>query len=251
MLIDYSAANGVARITLNRPEKRNALSPELITLLCAALDRAAGDEAARVILLRGAGPDFCAGLDLASLQLADSGVLDHLEDARRIAGLFRALRRNPRPIVAAVHGRAMGGGCGLATACDLVVAAESAQFRYPEINLGFVAAIVAALLRRSVGEKQAFELLATGDAISAAEACRIGLVNRVYPDASFEASADEYARELAEKSVSALALTKSLLYHIDGLSLDAAMESGVFVNALARGTPDAQRGIEQFVRPKK
>ena len=243
-MIDYSVSNGVARVTLNRPEKRNALSPELIRELCDSFNRAAADEAARVILLRGAGKDFCAGVDLSGL------TEDHLADARLIADLFLALRRNPRPIIAAVQGRALGGGCGLAAASDLVLAAESARFGYPEVNLGFVPAIVAALLGRSVGEKQAFELLSTGDAIAAAEAHRIGLVNRVYPDDSLEAGAEEYARALAAKSASALALTKNLLHHIDGMSLEQAMQSGVLVNALARGTADAQRGIQQFVRKK-
>jgi methylglutaconyl-CoA hydratase len=249
-LIDYAASQGVARLTLHRPEKRNALSPELMTLLGAALDRAAADESVRVILLRGAGPDFCAGLDLAELQ-EDGGAMGHLADAERIAGLYRAVRRNPRPVVAAVHGRAFGGGCGLATACDLILASESAEFRYPEVNLGFVAAIVAALLRRSVGEKQAFELVATAGPLSAAEACRLGMVNHVYPDASFDANVEEYLKKLSEKSASALALIKSLLYHIDGMSLDTAIQSGAFVNALARSTEDARRGIQGFLHKRK
>src|SRR5205085_9101684 len=151
--IDYSAAEGVARVTMNRPEKRNALSPDMIRELREAIDRAATDESVRVILLRGAGQDFCAGLDLTGMA-EDASAMAHLSDAHCIADLFLALRRNPRPIIGAVHGRALAGGCGLATACDLVVAAESARFQYTEVNIGFVAAIVAALLRRQVGEKQ-------------------------------------------------------------------------------------------------
>jgi methylglutaconyl-CoA hydratase len=250
MPVDYLVAEGVAHVTLNRPEKRNALNPELVRALHQALDRAAVDEAARVILLRGAGPDFCAGLDLTGIA-AESTSMDRLGDAQRIADLLLAMRRNPRPIVGAVHGRALAGGCGLATACDLLLASESAQFRYTEVNIGFVAAVVTPLLRRSVSEKHAFELLALGDAISAREAHRIGMLNHVWPDAEFDTRVEEYVSSLARKSASAVTLTKSLLYHIDGMPLETALQSGVFVNALARGTADAQRGIQQFVDKKK
>ena len=250
MPVDYALEGGIARVTLNRPEKRNALNPAMLKELRDALDRAAQEEAARVILLRGTGPDFCAGLDLTGME-ADASPMDHLAEARRVADVFLAMRRNPRPIVGAIHGRALAGGCGLATACDVVVAAESAQFRYTEVNIGFVAAIVTALLRRQVGEKQAFELLAGGEAIGAAEAHRIGMVNHVWPDAGFAERAEAYAAAFAQKSASAMTLTKSLLYHIDGMALESAIQSGVLVNALARGTEDARRGIEQFVHKKK
>ena len=248
-MILYRLADGVARITLNRPEKRNAISPELIVELSAALGRSAKEEGVRVVLLTGAGKDFCSGMDLASLDLgAGAGVLDHLETARRLAEVFLAMRHHPRPVVAAVHGRALAGGCGLATACDLVLAAESAQFAYTEIKIGFIPAIVTAILRRSVSEKRAFELITTGEAIGASEARSIGLINRVYPDAEFEAGVEAYAAALAAKSVSATGLCKSLLYHMDGMAFDSAIEAGVQANALARMTDDARRGIEKFVK---
>jgi methylglutaconyl-CoA hydratase len=251
-LIEYRVGSGVAHLTLHRPEKRNALNPQLIHDIQEALSGAAADDAVRVVLLRGAGPDFCAGMDLAGiLENPHPSVMDHLEDARRVAALYLALRHCPRPIISAVHGRALGGGCGLASASDLVVASESAQFRYSEINLGFVPAIVTALLRRSVGDKQAYEMLAMGDPVSAAEAYRTGMVNRVFPDATFDASVEEYVARIASKSATALTLTKTVLHQIDGMSLEAAIQSGILVNAVARGTPDAQRGIEEFVRKKK
>jgi methylglutaconyl-CoA hydratase len=251
-LIDYRADGRVAHVTLARPEKRNALSPEMIAGLEQALDRAAADAEVRVVLLRGAGKDFCAGLDLSGMhQAAEAGVLDHLAAARTLANLFRAVRRHPHPVIAAVHGRALAGGCGLATACDLVLAAESAQFHYTEVNIGFVAAIVASMLRRSVGEKLAFEILASGQPIGAGRAREIGMINHVYPDAGFDAQVRDYVTALAEKPASAMTLTKSLLYHIDGMPFESAMESGVFMNALARETDAARRGIEQFVNRKK
>jgi len=251
MPIEYRVSAGVARVTLNRPEKRNALNRELIGDLGDALDGAARDASVRVILLRGAGKDFCAGVDLAGLAAGkESGVLDHLADARMVADLFLAMRRNPRPIVAAVHGRALAGGAGLAVACDLVLAAKSAQFRYTEVDLGFVPAIVATALRRSVSEKHAFELLATGAGVGASEALALGMINHVYQDAEFDDKVEEYVAALAGKSESAVALTKGLLYYIDGMTFDSAVQAGVQANALARMTSDARRGFERFVQKK-
>lgn len=250
-LIQYASGAGVARVTLNRPEKRNALNRELIGALRGALERAAQDSSIRVILLRGAGRDF-AGMDLAGLAAgSESGVLDHLADARMVADLFLAMRRNPRPIVAAVHGRALAGGAGLASACDLVLAAKSAQFRYTEVDLGFVPAIVATALRRTVSEKHAFELLATGAGVNAEQALALGMINHVYPDAEFDDRVEEYVAALAGKSGTAVSLTKSLLYYIDGMTFESAVQAGVQTNALARMTPDARRGFEQFVQKKK
>jgi methylglutaconyl-CoA hydratase len=251
MSILYSVDGAVARITLNRPEKRNALNDELIGTLKDSLALAAEDEQVRVVLLAANGHDFCSGADLAALdRAAEQGVLDHLSTARELADVFLAMRHHPKPIVAAVRGRAFAGGCGLATACDIVLASESAQFGYPEVKIGFIPAMVMAILRRSVSEKRAFELLTTGDPIGAAEAQNIGMINRVFPDAIFDARVEGYVEALASTSSSALTLTKNLLYHIDGLTFDAAIEAGAHANALARMTEDARRGIEKFARKK-
>jgi methylglutaconyl-CoA hydratase len=251
MSILYSVDGAVARITLNRPEKRNALNDELLGVLKDSLALAAEEEQVRVVLLTGAGPDFCSGADLAALdRSADAGVLDHLATAHELAGVFLAIRHHPKPVVAAVRGRAFAGGCGLATACDLIVAAESAQFGYPEVKIGFIPAMVMAILRRSVSEKRAFELLAVGEPIGAAKALNIGLINHTFPDADFEASVETYVASVATKSASAVQLTKRLLYHIDGMTFDAAIEAGAQANALARMTEDAKRGIEKFARKK-
>lgn len=248
-MILYSSESGVARITLNRAEKRNALHPELIAGLKDALARSARDQDVRVVLIRGAGQDFCSGADLAALdRAAEAGVMDHLGAARELAGVFLAMRNHPRPVVAAVRGRALAGGCGLATACDLILASESAQFGYPEVKIGFIPAMVMAILRRSVSEKRAFELIATGEIVSAAQAHAAGLINRVYSDAEFDSSVEDYVTALAAKSASAVSLSKNLLYHMDGMSFDTAIEAGVHANALARMTDDAKRGIGRFVR---
>ena len=245
----FSVASGIARITLNRPDKRNALDEALITGIRQALLQAGQNDSVRIVTITGAGPDFCAGADLAALQrVQDAGVIDNLADARRLADLFLDMRRFPRPIVALVRGRALAGGCGLATAADLVLATESAQFGYPETKIGFVPAMVMAILRRSVTEHRAFELLATGETVPARTALEIGLINRVYPDESFEADSEAFVTQLAARSPSALALTKSLLYQTDQLSFEAALSAGMQVNTLARLTDDYRRGIEQFLK---
>ncbi|MGA3203145.1 MAG: enoyl-CoA hydratase-related protein [Bryobacteraceae bacterium] len=251
MSILYNAEGAIARITLNRPEKRNALNDQVIGGLKDSLALAAEDEQVRVVLLTGAGQDFCAGADLAALdRAAEAGVLDHLSTARELADLFLAMRRHPKPVVAAVRGRALAGGCGLATACDIILAAESAQFGYPEVKIGFIPAMVMAILRRSISEKQAFELLTTGDPVGTVYAQSIGLINRVFPDEIFEQSVEAYVELLAARPASAVSLTKSLLYHIDGMTFDAAIEAGARANALARMTDDAKLGISKFTTKK-
>jgi methylglutaconyl-CoA hydratase len=153
----FAVASSVATITLNRPEKRNALDDLTVEELKDALARAEDDETVRVVLLASAGSDFCSGADLSALRkIAASSVLENRDDARSMMELFVAMRRLPKPVVAAVTGRALAGGCGLATACDVVLAARSAQFGYPEVKIGFVPAMVLALLRRCVSEMVAF-----------------------------------------------------------------------------------------------
>jgi methylglutaconyl-CoA hydratase len=248
----YSVEEGVARITLNRPEKRNALDVEMIAGIRRALAEPAIGEAVRVVLITGAGSDFCAGADLAAIeQLSHGTVMENVADARHLGDLFLEMRRHPRPIIAAVRGRALAGGCGIATAADIVLAAESAQFGYPEIKIGFVPAMAMAILRRSVSEKRALELLATGEIIPARTALEIGMINRVFADTAFDNEVQSYAARLATRSSSALALTKSLFYQMDTVAFDAALSAGVQTNALARLTEDCRRGIQQFLKNPK
>ena len=250
-LLRYALKDGVATLVLNRPEKRNALNGALVEALGAALDRAA-DEEARVVLLRGEGPDFCSGADLAELEeAAEAGAEASLDDASRMGRLFVAMRRHTAPVVAAVHGRALAGGCGLATACDLILAREDAEFGYPEIRLGFVPAMVMAILRRKVPEGRAFELAVRGERIAAAEAERIGLVNRVYGDDEFDDGVTEYVRSLAARPATAVRLTKRLLYGLDGAGFENGIARGAEVNALARRTEAARERIRRFLDGKR
>ena len=247
--IVYAIDGPVARVTLNRPDKRNALDSEMVSEIRRALAESADNSDVRVVLLAGAGKDFCSGADLAALhQIAKATVMENLSDARQLADVFLDMRRHPRPIVAAVRGRALAGGCGIATAADIILAAESAQFGYPEVKIGFVPAMVMAIVRRSVSEKRAFELMTSGEPFPARTALEIGMINRIFPDASFDLEVESYAAQLATRSASALSLTKSLLYQIDAMAFEAALSAGVQTNAIARLTEDCRRGIEQFLK---
>lgn len=242
------ADTGVARLTLNRPERRNALNRALVEELKDSLSRAESDVSVRVIALAGAGPDFCAGADLRELQEAvEAGPEASLAEAQALGDLFVLIRRLEKPVVALVHGQALAGGAGLATACDLVLAGDDARFGYPEVRLGFVPAMVMAILRRSVGEKRAFELIALGNSIDADTAYRYGLVNRVFSAESFDRETGSFLETLASRSASALALSKRLLYQIDGASFEEAIRAGAQVNVIARQTEDCREGVRRFL----
>ncbi len=162
--------------------------------------------------------------------------------------LFALVRSVRVPVVAAVRGRALAGGCGLATACDIVLAARSARFGYPEVKIGFVPAMVMAILRRNVSEKRAFELVTRGEELGAEEAERVGLVNRIFEDESFESEVESYVAGFERVSRSAVMLTKRLLYQMDGMTYEAALRSGVDVNTIARMTEDCRKGIARFLK---
>ncbi len=243
-----STESGVRYLTLNRPEKRNALNADLVAELKAALRESDADEELRAIVIRGAGKDFCSGADLAELQkIAGNSFDENVADARELADLFLLIRRVRVPVIAAVHGRALAGGCGLATACDLVVATRSARFGYPEVKIGFVPAMVAAILRRNLGEKKSFELLTQGFEYSAVEAASLGLVNHVIEDDELEASVAEYVSVYTKVSGSAVAMTKRLIYEVDGETFEDAVEQGVQTNARARMTEDCKNGVARFL----
>ena len=245
----YQVEGAVARVTLNRPEKRNALNEVLILGLKNALQKANDDATVRVIVISGAGRDFCSGADLTSLQkIAEGSVAENVDDARSLMDLFVLMRQMQIPVVAAVRGKALAGGCGLASACDIVLASANAQFGYPEVKIGFVPAMVMAILRRNVSEKRAFELITRGVEIGADEARQFGLVNQVFADADFDAEVTTYVRGFEKMSKSAVALTKTLLYQMDGMSFGAALAAGGDVNVIARMTEDCQQGIAQFLK---
>ena len=241
--------SGVLTITIDRPDKRNAMDAAIVEGLGRALADANVNADVRVVAIRGAGKDFCAGADLQELlDSVDESLADHEANAQKLGSVFVAIRQLPKPVVAIVQGRALAGGCGLANACDLVLAHEDAQFGYPEIRRGFVPAMVMAMLVRSVGEKVAFDLVSTGRVLSAAEAAAVGLVSREFPGTEFDSETSEILKELSTSSSSALALIKQQLYGIDGLSFEEAIALGARVNAVARSTPDFKEAVSGFLK---
>jgi len=250
--VEVAEATGVATISLNRPQVRNALSAALVDGLADAVAWADADERVRAILLRGEGKDFCAGADLAALSdMMEASVEEQLEDADALGDLFLIIRRVELPVVAAVHGHALAGGCGLATACDIVLAADDARLGYPEVRIGFLPAMVMTMLRRAVGEKRAFDLVATGRIIDANTAEAYGLVHHVFPASEFEARSQEFAEALAARSPSALALSKRLLYQTERHSFEAAIRAGAEINVLARMTEDYREGVREFLESRR
>ncbi len=240
---------GVLTLLLNRPDKRNALNHAMIEALLRELADAEINGQVRVVVVRGAGKDFCAGADLAELlESAERSAEENAASAARLGEVFRCMRALPKPVVAVVQGRALAGGCGLANACDLIVARADAQFGYPEVSRGFVPAMVMTMLRRATSEAVAFDLVATGRMLTAHEAAAVGLVARVYDADEFEDRAADFLTSLAAASGSALAMIKKQLYELDGRSFDEGIRLGASVNALARSTPDFKSAVAAFLK---
>jgi methylglutaconyl-CoA hydratase len=237
----------IGRIVLARPEKKNALDRQAADELFAALAQLEGDATIRAIHLAADGDDFCAGADLEALERTlEAGTEVHRQDAEALGRVFLAIRALMKPVVCSVRGRALAGGAGLATACDIVLAHEGAEFGYPEVRVGFVPAMVMTMLRRAVGEKHAADLVLTGRVINAEEAERIGLVSRVVPAATYDDEVDATLQQISRAPTTALALTKWLFYKLDSLSFDDGIAAGVVTNVEARSTEDFKKGVRRF-----
>ena len=243
--------SAVATITLNRPEKRNAVSYELIDDLIRALEEVRNSSAG-ILILTGAGKAFCSGLDLDTLKALIGRTLEqNLEDSRTMVGLFRSLYEFPKPTIAAVNGAAIAGGTGLALLCDFTLAVPEAKFGYTEVRIGFVPAIVSTFLLRQVGEKIARDLLLTGRIFDAAEALKMGLINEIVPPEKLLDRARELAAQLAESSPQSLFCTKRLLTDHARAELDAQIEAAIRENAGIRETADFREGITSFLEKRK
>lgn len=241
----------VALVTLNRPRARNALSPQLIREFESALDTIEQRKDIAALIVTGKGSAFSAGVDLRVLQeMVDESVEDSRQDSLRTMNFFRRLYRFPKPVIAAVNGPALGGGCGLATVCDVVFACKEAIFGYPEVKVGFIAALVTVFLLRICGEKKARELLLTGRTLQAAEALEMGLVNHVVAKKALLSRSRDMALALSRNSPTGLRFTKELLGHLAGLSLDQALEEAVELNTLVRTTADFREGLAAFLEKR-
>ena len=240
----------IATITLSRPEKRNAISTEMIDDLMGALAEVE-ISSARVAILTGEGKAFCSGIDLAALKaIAAQSHLENLEDARHFARLLRRIWCFPKPSIAAVNGAAIAGGCGIATLCDFTLAVPEATFGYPEVRIGFLPANVSVFLMRHIAEKHARELLLTGRIIDAAEARRIGLITQIVPSVELMAAAQTLAATLLASSPTSLLKTKKLLCDFAGPEVDRELELAIAESAQIRSTADFREGLASFLEKR-
>jgi len=251
--LTYQCEEEIATIALTVPEKRNAISSQMITDLLGALLRAEEDPA-RAVILTGSGKAFCAGMDLDELQsISKQSLQKSLEDARRMSKMLYRLFSFPKPVICAINGAAIGGGCGLVTVADIALAVPEAKFSYSEVRIGFMPAIVAVFLRRQIGDRHARPLLLTGKIIDAAEAFRIGLIAEIVSAEALMERARAIARSIIAASPTAVARTKHFLLKFDETAIRAELELAIEANADIRSTADFREGISAFLekRPPK
>ncbi|MGI8957715.1 MAG: enoyl-CoA hydratase/isomerase family protein [Chthoniobacterales bacterium] len=233
-------------VTLNRPERRNALTIELLTELTAAMDAAAADPVQRILILRGAGKAFCAGLDLQETTVTEKA---H-RSAEMVARTLLAISQTRLITIAEIHGAAVAGGAGLMSACDFVVAAERTKIGYPETKRGLVAGLVLTFLRRQLRERDIRELLFTGDLISAERAREIGLINRVVPPSELESETQKIVDSVLQNAPVALASTKSLIEELWSSSVKEDVETALRYHMEARESAEAKEGISAFLEKR-
>ncbi len=241
-----------AELIFNLPDVHNAISSRMIAEIHEAFEQIKSEDNLKVVIIRGEGKSFCAGADLGELKRIQNATMEeNMAASRELVGLFRSIYTYPKATIAAVHGHCVAGGCGIATGCDLVIADETAKFRYSEASIGFVAAIVTIFLLRSVGEKYARELLLTARSVPAEEALRIGLINEVVGEGQHLDRAREVAAEIALNSSISIRLSKEVISTVPELSLEEAFEYTAKVNAEGRLNPECLEGISAFLKKRK
>lgn len=250
--LKYEQDGAIATITLNRPDKRNAISSTMIQELLLALNAADGDGTVRVIIITGAGRAFCSGMDLETLQtIAGQTDEQNLADSRQMARMFHRLYCFPKPLITAVNGAAVAGGCGIATFSDITLAVPEAKFGYTEVRIGFIPALVSVLVRRQIGEKRARELLLTGQIIDAAEAFRLGMVTEIVSADGLLQRAHEVAVKFLEASPTSLRRTKRLLLQYNEKEVAQEIEMATQENAAIRATEDFREGLASFLEKRQ
>jgi len=252
--ITYTVFERTARITLNRPEKRNALDDVMVRELTSAFHSAAKDQSVKVVVLAANGPAFCAGADLDYLSMIVKHDMDENRvDSGQLASLFKVIYELRKPVIAMVNGPALAGGCGLACVCDFIFASEeNAAFGYTEVRIGFIPAIVMVFLVKRIGEGRAREMILRGNIMSAEEALLLGLVSKVVPENQLEQTVQDLINELLEKnSQTAMGLSKEMLVRLHGMNLPDSLEFAVNMNAAARMTADCKQGIQRFLNKEK
>jgi methylglutaconyl-CoA hydratase len=252
-MILLNIENRIATLTLNRPEKRNALNDEMASMLLNHLDSLRDNDDCKVLIIKAKGEAFCAGADLSYLQkLQNNSYEENLADSTSLMQMFKALYEFPKVTIAQVEGPAFAGGCGLAGLCDFCIASPEAQFAYTEVKIGFIPAIVSVFLSPKIGENLAKQMLLTGDVYTALEAKEMRLVNKIVDSSSIDNEVLEFALKLVKTvSSESIALTKTLLNNIKGHSLDEQLQMAAEANAQARASNDCKKGISTFLNKEK
>jgi methylglutaconyl-CoA hydratase len=247
--VQYEVRDRIGFITLNRPEKRNALNEDLIKSLSATFDKAASDSSVKVIVLKANGEAFCSGADLGYLQqLQNFSFDDNLADSTRLKDLFLKIYTLNKVVIAQVEGHAIAGGCGLATVCDFIFSVPEAKFGYTEVKIGFIPAIVMVFLIRKIGDQRARQLLLSGNLIGASEAHANGLITSIINKENINDEVLSFASRLIKTNSSqALATTKQMIAEVQSLPLEEALSYAARMNADARGTEDCKKGIAGFL----
>lgn len=247
--VEYEVRDRIGFITLNRPEKKNALNEELVKNLSSAFTKASKDDSAKLIVLRANGDAFCSGADLGFLQqLQNFSFDDNLADSTRLKDLFLQIYTLNKVVIAQVEGHAIAGGCGLATVCDFIFAVPEAKFGYTEVKIGFIPAIVMVFLIRKIGDQRSRQLLLSGSLVGADEAASLGLLTRVSSKQSIKDEVLEFAKKLIKSnSTQAMTSTKQMIAEVQSLPLEEALRYAARMNADARGSADCKKGISGFL----
>ncbi len=247
-MISYTLKDGIGIIKLNRPDKRNALHPDLVKQMKEKLNEIRDDDNVKVLIITGEGKAFCAGADLSYLnELRNFSSIENEKDSEDLAEMFLMIYKFPKPTIAAVNGAAIAGGCGLASVCDLIVADEDhSRFGYSEVKIGFIPAIVSIFIIKRIGEGIARQLLLTGEIINGKRAYEVGFVNYLYNNVL--EGATEIASNILKNSSFSMRETKSMIDSVSGLSVDDAIDYCIRLNAISRSSEDFKNGLESFLK---
>lgn len=250
--IEMHDATGAAVISLNRPDRRNALNAELVSVLRAELKTLRHSDAVRSVVIRGNGPAFCAGADLEEIKaLQNATIAENQANSHVLRDFFVDLVTYPKPTIAEVHGPALAGGCGLATCCDFVIATNDATFGYPEVKIGFIPAIVMVMLTHQIGERAARDLCISGRTLDAAEAHRMGLVTQVVVQADLKPAVEKLCKDLRKNAPQAMATVKRMFWRLHGMGMEDGLTWASDMNAMARSTDECREGIAAFLEKRK
>lgn len=248
----YKVNNGAAEIVLNRPEKMNSLDEELIDDLTGMMNDFSNNDEVKAVIISGAEGNFCSGLYLDYLQkISKYDIMQNKEDSRKFKNMLLSIYKCSKPVIAKVKGYCLAGGCGIASACDIIVADETAKFGYTEVKIGFIPAIVMLFLMKRVSETHAKDLLLTARMIGAEEASRIGFINHCVSSSEIGNKVNEICDMLMKNSGSSIKLTKEMFGNISSMDFDKALEYACDMNAITRMTPDCKAGVEKFLSKNK